>query len=228
MKYIITKLTDTMETSRERAIEEARNKLAESDIFAAIYGKKINNEISYFTPILVDEKSLQEEYKKMKQEDPNASIYVLYNKKEPEKKESEEKEIKDELECLSWGLDIDYPLLEIEYENGEKKTVENWTYTTQIKEAAYYILNKLKKSKDKRIENMNDEEALNYICHSEDPNFFELYEEELRELFRDEAVNDYIQEEADEEAWTHLQEGFDDWDEDAWEAKRDKDGLDNY
>lgn len=78
MKYRIKKLKDRQPLKEEVAIEFAKNKLAGTDYFAAIYGEVANKNQEFFVPILVDEESLRNYEKEFLKRNPKGRLRVIY------------------------------------------------------------------------------------------------------------------------------------------------------
>lgn len=79
MNEILKMINDSFEEiSQDAAIRLAKKHLKVSGRFAAIYGKKVKGEKSFFIPILVDENTLKSIRNDLYEEDPNSILYVLY------------------------------------------------------------------------------------------------------------------------------------------------------
>ena len=105
MKYTIKKVHDELPMSADNAYKMAEKQLKETNYFAAVYGRRLNEKIEFFTPILVDEESLKQMAKELSEKDDDSRLYVVY-KEDPSLDVS-----KDFVE--------DEPLYSIEYRPGE-------------------------------------------------------------------------------------------------------------
>ena len=96
MKAKIKIIKDELPMTREKAFEMAEKLLKQGNHFAAVYGEKTNGNTQFYTPVLVDEKSLKEMTEGIMEKDPEGSVYVVYRSNV-----------------------TDAPIYEIEYKNGE-------------------------------------------------------------------------------------------------------------